>query len=173
MKTVLASPARLYLASMAIFLLGATLSPAAHAQWKWRDGRGQVTVSDTPPPPGVTDKDILQRPSAAVHRAVPAASAPQAAASVASAPLSPLETEVEARKRKAEQEQKAKEKAVEEAQAAARTENCGRAKSQLRALDEGLRMARVNEKGEREILDDKGRAAESQRARAIIASDCK
>ena len=34
-------------------------------------------------------------------------------------------------------------------------------------------MTRVNEKGEREVLDDKGLAEEMQRARAVIASDCR
>jgi hypothetical protein len=34
-------------------------------------------------------------------------------------------------------------------------------------------MARTNDKGEREILDDKARAEEAQRARKIVASDCK
>jgi hypothetical protein len=32
---------------------------------------------------------------------------------------------------------------------------------------------RTNEKGEREVLDDQGRAEETARARAVIASDCK
>jgi hypothetical protein len=44
---------------------------------------------------------------------------------------------------------------------------------QLRGLDEGLRVARVNEKGEREFLDDKGRAEEAARNRETINADCK
>ena len=127
-----------------------------------------MTISDTPPPSGIPEKDVLQRPTP--RRAVaaaPAASAP------AATPVSALESEVEARKRKAEEDQKAKEKALEAEDAAKRADNCARAKAHLRALDDGLRIARVNEKGEREILDDKGRAAETQRARAVIASDCK
>ena len=34
----------------------------AQAQWKWKDGQGQVHLSDTPPPREVQDKDILQDP---------------------------------------------------------------------------------------------------------------
>jgi hypothetical protein len=34
-------------------------------------------------------------------------------------------------------------------------------------------MARVNDKGEREVLDDKARADEMRRARDVIASDCR
>jgi hypothetical protein len=34
-------------------------------------------------------------------------------------------------------------------------------------------MARTNDKGEREILDDKARADEMRRTREIIAADCR
>ena len=57
--------------------------------------------------------------------------------------------------------------------AALRADNCERAQAQIRALDDGMRMARVNEKGEREILDDSARAAEMQRMRGVVASDCR
>jgi len=57
--------------------------------------------------------------------------------------------------------------------AAVRAENCTRAKGQLKTLEDGIRMARTNANGEREILDDKGRADEMQRTRQIISSDCR
>ena len=40
-------------------------------------------------------------------------------------------------------------------------------------LDSGMRMARINDKGEREILDDQQRAAELQRTNQAIAENCK
>ena len=40
-------------------------------------------------------------------------------------------------------------------------------------LDSGMRMARTNDKGEREVLDDAQRADELKRVNAIIASECK
>jgi len=36
-----------------------------------------------------------------------------------------------------------------------------------------MRLARVNDKGEREVLDDKQRADETKRMRDTIAADCK
>ncbi len=41
------------------------------------------------------------------------------------------------------------------------------------ALDSGIRIARVNDKGEREIMDDSARAAEAKRTQGLIASECK
>lgn len=151
-------------------LLGTLLSLPAAAQWKWRDKGGQMQYSDLPPPAHVAERDILQRPTTArAPMAVPAASA-------ASAPvLAPktIEPELEAKQRKADEEQAAKKKAEEEKLAAVRAENCNRAKGYMRTLDDGIRIARVNDKGEREILDDKQRAEETKRTRDIIASDCK
>jgi hypothetical protein len=153
-------------------------SAASHAQWKWRDKDGRITVSDRPPPRDVADKDVLMRPQVA-RRVSIAASAPASGASGATAAAgaeaskTPLEREVEARKKAAEQEQTTKAKAEESKLAAQRADNCQRARSQQAALDSGQRIARLNNKGEREVLDDNGRADEMRQAREVIASDCK
>lgn len=157
----------------AALLLG-TLLPA-EAQWVWRDKSGRVTASDLPPPREVSDKDILQRPDQGQRRPAPAA-APAAAA--ASAPAqgggkAPVDPQLEARKRAEDAQTDARKRAEDEKIAQQRAENCRRARGQLAALEQGQRMARVNEKGEREVLDDKGRAEEMKRAQDIIASDCR
>jgi hypothetical protein len=157
-------------------LLGATLALPAAAQWKWKDGKGQVQYSDLPPPAGVTERDILQRPNGAVSLRAAAAVA-QAASAPASAAsgLAPktVEPELEAKRKKEEQEAAAKKAAEDQRIAAAKADNCNRAKAQVRSLDSGLRMARTNDKGEREIMDDKMRAEEMKRARDVASSDCK
>ena len=166
---------------LAVAALLITLSPAADAQWRWRDKTGQVNASDRPPPKDVPDKDILSRPGpesrrvAAVQTTAAAASASDGTAPppAASAPPGVLEREVQARKRAAEQEQSAKAKAEEERLSAQRADNCRAARSHLTALESGQRIARTNDKGEREVLDDKGRADEQRRAREVVASDCR
>lgn len=168
---------RLPLAAAALALLALATLPAA-AQWKWRDANGRVTISDTPPR-GIPDKDILQRPAAPARAApAPAEAAPASAPGPGTTPAAPGaakggERELEARKRAAEQERQAKAKADEEAQAAQRADNCRRARSQLAMVDSGQRMVRLNDKGEREFLDDGARAAEARKARDVIASDCR
>jgi hypothetical protein len=151
-------------------LLVATLP--GHAQWKWRDKDGGVTVSDRPPPRDIADKDILSRPAAA-RRAALAAPATASAASAAPDGKGPLDREVEARRRAAEQEQAAKTKADETRLTAQRAENCQRARNQISTLESGQRLARVNAKGEREMLDDKARADELAQAREAAVSNCR
>lgn len=159
---------------VAVFVAAATLALAlpADAQWRWRDASGRVTASDMPPPRDIPEKDIIQRPSGAAR---PAAAAAPAASAVASAPAAatPVDKDLQAKKKAAEQEQQAKAKAEEQRNAAIRADNCARARSHLATLDSGQRLARVNDKGEREVLDDKARAEEVRRAREIIASDCR
>ncbi len=159
-------------------LLGVTLSLPAVAQWKWRDKNGQMQYSDLPPPIGIPDRDILQRPHPLL-KPTAAAPAASAASGVASAP-SRVEPELEAKRRKAEEDKVAKEQAErvrreaeQEKMAAARASNCTRAQSYLKTLNDGMRIARTNAKGEREFLDDQQRAAEVERAKGIIATDCK
>lgn len=177
----LPSSARLAAAAAGLLVVLLTLAPqAALAQWKWKDKDGRVTVSDRPPPREVPDKDILSRPDprrlpppppAPAVAAAGATAAPAAAA--ASAPSTPLEREVQARKRAEEQERAAKARADEERLAQQRAENCRLARGHVAALESGQRIARTNDKGEREVLDDKGRADELRRAREVMASDCR
>jgi len=163
----------LFIGVLAALVL-ALAAPLAHAQWKWRDKTGQINASDRPPPLDIPEKDILSRPTPVpeFRRVFPVA--PASAASAAEPLRQPAgDRELEARRRAAEQEQSAKAKADEERLAAQRAENCRRARSHLSAMESGQRIARVNEKGEREVLDDRGRADEMRQAREVIASDCR
>ncbi len=145
-----------------------------HAQWKWKDRNGQTHISDLPPPRDIPDKDVLQRPAEPVRKAGVAAPASAASSPATTAEAKPrVDPVLEARRQKAEQEQKARAKAEEDRVATQRGENCQRARQHLATLESGMRVARLNDKGEREILDDKGRADEVQRTRQVIASECR
>jgi hypothetical protein len=152
-------------------VLAAGLSAPAVAQWKWRDKTGHVTVSDLPPPRDIPEKDVLQRPSEVVMRR--AAPAPAAASAPASGPAVRIDPELEARRKRSEQDQAAQRKAEDDKLAADRAENCRRAQAHQRSLDSGMRLARVNDKGEREVLDDKQRAEEMRATREAIATNCR
>jgi len=156
------------------------VSLPAEAQWKWKDKGGRIQYSDLPPPADTPEGDILSRPTT-TRRApnVIGASPTASAASGASAPTlavarpaPKVDPELEAKMKKAEADAAAKKKADEEKIAAAKSENCNRARDQLRTFDSGVRVFRVNAKGEREYVDDKQRADETKHARDVIAADC-
>ena len=152
-------------------LLGACLALPAAAQWKWRGKDGHMQYSDLPQPAGTPEQNIRQRPNTNQRRTIVAAPASAASGSITAA--AKVEPELEAKRRKADQETADKAKAEEARLAALKAENCGVAKSYLRTLEDGIRVTRTDSKGEREFLDDKGRADETKRTRDVIARDCK
>ena len=149
----------------------------ALAQWKWIDMSGSKVFSDRPPPGDIPEKNILKQPYGATRQAQPAEAAPTDAEpkAVDTRPKTPagVDKELEEKKAQAEKAEAAKQKAEEAKISKARADNCQRARQGKAALDSGMRMARMNDKGERIILDDAARAAESKRMDAVIASDCK
>lgn len=152
------------------------LAATAQGQWKWRDAQGRVQFSDRPPPQGTPEKDILARPANAPKpiQVVPygqAASAPAAAAAPAAS--TPQERAAASDKARKAAESEAKIKAQEQRDAQAKADNCRAARQQLAALESGVRVATVNERGERTVLDDSQRAQEIRKAQAVIAADCK
>ena len=161
--------ASLSLAAAACLLLSAP----AEAQWKWRDSRGQIHISDIPPPRDVPDKDVLQRPEIVARKPAPPPVAAASAAAVTAPGKAPIDPELEERRKRTEQEQAARSKADEQKSIAIRKENCQRAREQMATLDSGQRIARIRADGEREILDDEARAKEARRAREAIASECR
>lgn len=154
-------------------------SSAAMAQWQWIDGTGRKVFSDTPPPANIPDKSIVRKPGsgmappvAVTEPSAPSAGASAAASSSAAPQVPARDNELEAKKKQAEEAEEAKKKAETERVAKVRADNCQRARKAKITMDSGVRLATTNAKGEREIMDDKSKAAESQRMDAIIRSDC-
>jgi phosphate-selective porin len=156
-------------------LATALVCVSAFAQWQWIDKDGRKVFSDRAPPPDVLEKNILKRPASAAKNA--ALTAPDVAAEVtasSSAPkVSGVDKELEAKKKQAADAEAAKLKAEQERVMKAKIENCARAKQAKATYDSGVRMSRTNASGEREILDDAGRAAELKRIQSVMDSDCK
>lgn len=154
-----------------LWALATTLVCAnAAAQWQWVDGSGRKVFSDTPPPPGIPEKNILKR--AGPTNPASAATAVSAAPAAATPQISGRDEALEAKKKQAEAQEQALKKAEADKLAKARQDSCERAKRSKTALESGVRMATVNAKGEREIMDDAARAAEVKRVNEIIQSSC-
>lgn len=159
---------------------------SASAQWQWIDKSGRKVFSDQAPPSDIPEKNILRRagsppPARTGFSSAPAdgaASSDEAAApkarEAAAAPKPPaVDKELEEKTKKAQAEEKAKQAAEEQKNAKIKAENCERARQGKATFDSGIRVAKVNAKGEREIMDDAARAAEQKRLQSIIESDCK
>lgn len=135
----------------------------AHAQWAWKDANGRPVYSDQPPPSSV--------PTARIFKA-PRGQMPEAPSDPKPSPTLAERNAAYEQRRAAAAE--ASTKQADEAKAsAARSTNCENARSNQRALDSGSRIARFNDKGEREFLTDAQRAEESKRNTAMVAELCR
>jgi len=176
--------------SLRPFLVAAAcaLPLLAAAQWQWIDKDGRKVFSDRSPPADIPAKNILKQPgptrgssvavpAAAAAEGAPgtavAASAPAPQAAASAPKLSGKDKDLEDKKKQAEAAEAAKKKEADEKFAQAKAENCTRARQSKASFDSGVRIARTNEKGEKEILDDTQRAAEVRRLDSVIARDCK
>ncbi len=164
------------LCQFAVFALGVASLPAL-AQWQWIDSAGKTVFSDRAPPPEVPDKAIRKSPIVA-GAATPGggASGPgiQPAAGSASAPvISRTDSALAAKAKQAEQAAVVQRGAEEARLRQARADNCSRANSALAHLASGQRVARSNDKGEREVLDDAARALEQRRLKGVVDTECR
>ncbi len=156
----------------------------AAAQWQWLDKDGRKVFSDRAPPPDILEKNIIKRPGGrSVLPVAPvvaeaadgtALAGQTTAANRTAAPANGagLDKELEAKKKQAADAEAAKKKAEEEKITKAKIENCARAKQAKATMDSGVRIGRVNATGEREVMDDGARAAESKRIQVVMSTDC-
>lgn len=155
---------------------------SASAQWQWLDKNGKKVFSDQAPPPDVPEKNILRRvgpPPVARSTANPNVDAAPAEGTADAPPKSAapkpsgVDKELEEKTKKAEADEKAKQAAEAAKVAKAKADNCALARQGKATVDSGVRLAKVNANGEREIMDDSARAAEQKRIQSVIESDCK
>lgn len=147
-----------------VFVLAST---AAFGQqiYSWKDAGGSIHYSDMPPAEARV-RTLRKAPLAPEKAAPPAAEDRQA-------PLSMAEKELAFKKRRASTAE-AEEKANNERIAAdARQKECNEARAQRLAMQDGQRVTRFADNGERVVLDDAEHAAEIERLSNYLARNCK
>lgn len=168
-------------------------SAAAFAQWQWVDESGRNVFSDRPPPSHIPAAKILKRPhgSMPVPPSPPPVSAPAAATAAAPADgeaaagdaadqadkkapvaLTPAEKSAKAAEESKRLAEEAARKKQEAQQAKVRKENCERARVASNTLQPGMRVATINDKGERGFMSDAQRQGELTKAQQVIKNNC-
>ena len=157
----------------ALLLAGTTA--CVSAQYVWLDKTGHKVFSDRPPPMDVPQRSILSQPTRGTAPIVeePAPLVPAAPPGSGASRPQARDTELEERRKQAEAADAAKRKTEEAREALIRADNCQRARQSAATMDSGVRIAQINAQGERSFMDEQTRAAESQRAQSIIATDCR
>ncbi|MDP2071772.1 DUF4124 domain-containing protein [Methylotenera sp.] len=143
------------------------LSTAVLAEiYKWKDKNGVVRYSDVPPPSNVKLEDMHGKKSPKPTGLAPLTAVEgdgtvemnkakaSAAKSKADADKTPLSKDEAAAKRAKDAEQQKKADEAKQAELKIKQENCTVAKQNLATFTNGGRIAKTNEKGEKQYLGD-------------------
>jgi hypothetical protein len=134
--------------------------------YQWKDDDGKTQYSDQPP---------SDRPARLLKSGVTAQTAAEKSDSGTEAknekkgPKSLAEKDLEARKNKIEAEKNEKQAS---AKAAEKKAQCTQSRDQMKTLEEGGRIYKRDEKGEKNYLDDKSLAKEMVDAKANMSKYC-
>ena len=146
--------------------------------YKWKDKDGKIRYTDMPPPSNIKQEAIGRKK--AVNPTGKAPLSPVENTATAAVPAAmPKDIEpsrsaddvaAEQRQRNAEAEKNNKKE--KEAEAKRKAENCSAAKANMQTYTQGGRVYKMNEKGEREYLDEKGFAEGREKAQQEINENC-
>ena len=133
---------------------------AANAQiFQWKDAKGKTVYSDKPPPGGITQKRVITSKAPAAPAANPTTTL--------------AEKDMAFRKRQQEAQEKSSQEAQDQKALAQKKQRCDNIQRNTRVLESGVRIAQVNDKGERYFLEDKERKAELDKTRqALQEAEC-
>jgi Domain of unknown function (DUF4124) len=141
-------------------ILASALLPAeggAAALYKWTDASGHVVYSDQPPA-GNVKSEILKGP--------PPPSNPNAVKDMAT-------KELEYRQRQLDKAEAGAKADKDRTVAKERADNCAQVKGQMQQLaEQNVVLYRVNEKGERVVMDDAVRRAEREKLGKWMRENC-
>jgi Domain of unknown function (DUF4124) len=165
--------------SLVLCALLIALPSLGHAEiYKWKDKNGAIRYTDTPPPSNIKQEAIGKKkaieptgkaPLAAVEGA-PVVVSKDGKKEVSKAPMSKEDEAAQIRQRNAEAEKRNKQE--KEAEAKRKAENCKGAKANFETYKQGGRVYKMNEKGEREYMDDKDLQDGKAQAQKEIDENC-
>ena len=148
--------------------------------YKWKDKDGVMRYSDTPPPSNIKQESLNNKkkitgkqplaPVDAVSQQPAAATVPVISNNGVESSIS--SEELAAKKRQQNAEAEKQNKLEKEADAKRKFENCSTARANMQTYTQGGRVYKMNEKGEREYMDEAGFAQGRQKAQQEINENC-
>lgn len=146
-----------------LLLVACAVSAPALAQYSWIDDHGTRVFSDHPPPPGTPPSRILKAPRGTTATpAEPTETAKPAAPTLA-------DRDADFRKRAAERDADERKTAEEAQRKADNAAQCAAARRSEAVLTSGVRVADMDDKGERVFVTDDEKARRLAQVRRVLA----
>ena len=167
-------------ARIALLALVCRLPLAASAQWMWLDKGGRKVFSDQPPPAEVAPERILKQPrqrnaaAGRTRRRSPTAAAPAARLQRPACPRPRARTRCWTRRRSRwRPPMRTRRRPRRPRSPRCASENCSRAKSSKANYESGVRLSRLNDKGEHESWTTTSAPRRLKVLSDVIARDCR
>lgn len=158
--------------ALAFGIASALALTTAQAQvYQWKDSTGRTVVSDTPPPGSAAKEARVLGSQQAVAKGEVKGDKP--ADKTADAPKTTAEKDLEFKKRQQDARDKADKEAKEQKNEKARKDYCENARRNLAALESKQPVTMLDDKGERQLIDNAQRQQEIERVRQNMAEACK
>ncbi len=136
---------------------------------KWVDDQGQVHYSDQPPPPDAKAEKLRATPDAEATTNTGGA----ASTSEPTGQKTLAEREAELKKAQQAKQEAAEKAAQKQAAADALKVNCANAQEDVRGLQSGIRLVKINANGESVYIDDTERQQRLEKAQKDVSNFCK
>lgn len=166
---------------LAVFTLSLLPTLVNAEIYKWKDKNGVIRYTDTPPPSNIKLESIDGKRGIKQSSQAPLTPVVNSDVAVAgkgemkgkdAAGKAETTEDAAAKLRQKNAEAEKNNKKEKEAQAKLNEENCKAAKSNLASYNQGGRVYKMNEKGEREYMDDAGLKAGAAKAQKEVAQYC-
>lgn len=142
--------------------------------YKWKDKDGSIRYTDTPPPSNIKQEAIGSKKGSKATGKEPlapvASGQPASAKEAAKVPMSKEDRAAKQKQSNAEAEKRNKQE--NEAEAKRKEANCKAAKANYETYKQGGRVYKMNEKREREYMDDKDLQAGLTQSQKEIDENC-
>ena len=142
--------------------------------YKWKDKNGVIRYSDIPPPSNVPHQSLGKKANKAPEAVEAPAVPPPEGAPLPDSGVqqTPEEVTPDAEVQRQEEEAARKQAEAAEAEQQRKQENCSTARANLANFEQGGRVYKMNEKGEREYLGDADLAEGKANAQAEVDKYC-
>lgn len=157
-------------------------------QYQWKDDNGRMVYSDRPPPSSVlpsqmvkvpTPKPVVKPTDKANEKSTDLANAPKVADAKSgdaksAVPIKSLaDKDLESKKKAQEADQASSKKLADGEREARNNAACEDTRASLRTIESGVKVSRMNDKGEREVMSDDEKTKRTAALKKDLGEHCK
>lgn len=161
----------------------ASVCTTSFGQYQWKDDNGRMVYSDRPPPTSVLPSQMVKVPAPkptvkavekSGEKSADAGSPLKVADAKSALPIKSLaDKDLESKKKAQEADQANTKKLADGERESRNNAACEDTRASLRTIESGVKVSRMNEKGEREVMSDDEKSKRTAALKKDLGEHCK